>query len=156
LGDGRIIPVKTDLQERVTRNVKVLMALRGISDQKTLAAKLGWGADRVSTSFSGRRRWALDDLNELAAVFDLRPGDLLNDPAELVNVTAPARTGTDSVTGVNTRRYTGGNGARILQFPQRTGPQRRYRARKTGPGQRIGATSRAARGSSHLTAAAAR
>ncbi len=91
---------------------------------------------------------------ELAAVFDLRPGDLLSDPAELVNVTAPARTGTDSVTGGVTRRYATGNGARILQFPQRTGPQRRYRARKTGPGRRVRATSGAGTNSSHLTAAA--
>lgn len=130
------------LQERVTRNVKVLMALRGISDQKTLAARLGWGADRVSTSFSGRRRWALDDLVELAAVFDLRPGDLLSDPAELVNVQVPARTGTDSAyarrvtTGV-TSEYVPGNTADVIQFPQVGEPRSGYYLKRDTRRQRL-------------------
>lgn len=89
--------MKTDLQERVTLNVKVLMAIQGIGDQKTLAARLGWGADRVSTSLSGRRRWALSDLQELADVFGVSPGDMLADATDLVSISVPARTGTEGV-----------------------------------------------------------
>ncbi len=113
------------LQERVTRNVKVLMALRGISDQKTLAIRLGWGADRVSTSFSGRRRWALDDLVELAAVFDLKPGDLLSEPAELVNITSPTGTDVATVTRTFTGRYDRSNTSKVIELSQ-------FRARLTG------------------------
>lgn len=120
--------MKTDLQERVTRNVKVLMALRGIGDQKTLAAKLGWGADRVSTSFSGRRRWALDDLDELAAVFGLTPGDLLRDPAELVQV--PSRTGTEGgVSAGVSGRCPGTNARMITTFALLKRTRRGYHSR---------------------------
>lgn len=145
----------THLQAVVTRNIRVLMAVRGIETQKDLAAQLGWFETKLTKSLRGDRKWSLEDLPELAHVLGVQPSDMLSDVSHLVNVVAPARTGTDSVTGGVTRRYAAGNGARILQFPQRTGPQRRYRARKTGPGQRIGATSKAARSSSHLTAAAA-
>lgn len=100
--------MKTDLQERVTRNVKVLMALRGISDQKTLAARLGWGADKVSTSFSGRRKWAIVDLQELADVFGVTAGDMLDDASSLVSVVNPAATGTDAPVRRTTPRYFGG------------------------------------------------
>lgn len=121
--------MKTDLQERVTRNVKVLMALRGISDQKTLAAKLGWGADRVSTSFSGRRRWALDDLDELAAIFGLTPGDLLRDPAELVQV--PSRTGTEGgVSAGVSGRCPRTNPRVVIPFPQAGKMRRGYHSRQ--------------------------
>lgn len=99
--------MKTDLQERVTRNVRILMALRGISDQKTLASRLGWGADKVSTSFSGRRKWAIVDLQELADVFGVTAGDMLDDATSLVSVVNPAATGTDPRSRT-TPRYFGG------------------------------------------------
>jgi hypothetical protein len=99
--------VKTDLQERVTRNVRILMALRGIGDQKTLAARLGWGADKVSTSFSGRRKWAIGDLQELADVFGISPGDMLDDATSLVNVINPAATGTDHRSRTTTQYFGG-------------------------------------------------
>ena len=132
--------MSSGLQERVTRNVRILMALRGISDQKTLAARLGWGADKVSTSFSGRRRWSLDDLQELADVFGLQPSDVVAEPSELVNVTAPARTGTDGVTSGVTGRYPISNGARIIPFPQAARLRAGYRIRKESKRHLIGVT----------------
>lgn len=118
------------LQERVTRNVRILMAIKGIEDQKTLAAQLKWGADRVSTSFSGRRRWALNDLEELAAVFGVTPADMLADATSLVHVAGPAMTGTEPVTGRVTGRYPVSNGARIIPFPQAARLRAGYRTRK--------------------------
>lgn len=106
--------MKTDLQERVTRNVRILMALRGISDQKTLAARLGWGADKVSTSFSGRRKWAIVDLQELADVFGVSPGDMLDDATSLVSVINPAATGTDDHRSRTITQYFGEEFASVV------------------------------------------
>jgi hypothetical protein len=145
----------THLQAVVSRNIRVLMAVRGIETQKDLAAQLGWFETKLTKSLRGDRKWSLEDLSALATAFGVQPADLIDDVSRVVNVAAPARTGTDSVTGGVTRRYAAGNGARILQFPQRTGPQRRYRARKNTTSPRIAATSMAAVRSGHLTAAAA-
>lgn len=109
--------MKTDLQERVTLNVKVLMAIQGIGDQKTLAARLGWGADRVSTSLSGRRRWALSDLQELADVFGVTPGDMLSDATHLVGVVNPAATGTNDPRSRTITQYFGGEYGTVVPFP---------------------------------------
>jgi hypothetical protein len=139
------------LQERVTRNVRILMAIRGIEDQKTLAAQLKWGADRVSTSFSGRRRWALNDLEELASVFGVTPADLLVDATSLVNVAGPAMTGTDAVTGRVTGRYPTSNGARIISFPQAARLRAGYRVKKGGRRRPVRVTQAGWRGH-HLNA----
>lgn len=69
------------------------------------------------------------------------------------HITVPARTGTDSVTGGNTRRYSAGNGARIIPFPQGRPSQWRYHVRKTRPGER---STRAIASGGHPLAAAAR
>jgi hypothetical protein len=139
------------LQERVPRNVRILMAIRGIEDQKTLAAHLKWGADRVSTSFSGRRRWALNDLEELAAVFRVTPADMLADATSLVNVAGPAMTGTDAVTRGVTGRYPTSNGARIISFPQAARLRAGYRIRK-GRSRRVNPVTRAGSRGDHLIA----
>lgn len=139
------------LQERVTRNVRILMAVKGIEDQKTLAAHLKWGADRVSTSFSGRRRWALNDLEELAAVFGVAPSDMLADATSLVNVAGPAMTGTDAVTRSVTGRYRTSNGARIIPFPQAARLRAGYRIRKGGR-ERLISVTRAGSREDHLNA----
>lgn len=144
----------TQLQAVVTRNIRVLMAVRDIETQKDLAVQLGWIETKLTKSLRGDRKWSLEDLPELARVFDVQPADLLGDVSHLVNIAAPARTGTDSVTGGNTRRYAARNGAHVIQFPQRTGPHRRYRIRKNRP-NKVVAPARAAANSSHLTAAAA-
>jgi Cro/C1-type helix-turn-helix DNA-binding protein len=109
--------VTTDLQERVTLNVKVLMAIQGIGDQKTLAARLGWGADRVSTSLSGRRRWALSDLQELADVFGVTPGDMLSDATSLVGAVNPVAIGTTDPRRRTTPRYFGQRFGTVVPFP---------------------------------------
>lgn len=89
--------MSSDLQERVTRNVRILMAVQAINDQKTLAARLRWGADKLTRTLRGERRWAVADLQELADVFGVSPGDMLADATDLVSISVPARTGTEGV-----------------------------------------------------------
>lgn len=134
--------MSTELQERITRNVRILMAVQAINDQKTLAARLKWGADKLTRSLRGERRWAVGDLQELADVFGIRPGDMLGDPAELVNVTTPARTGTDHtysprVTTRVTSEYEPGNTADVIQFPQVPKPRPGYYLRRGRGRQRL-------------------
>ena len=82
------------LQEVVSRNVRVLMAVHNITHQKELAARLDWGADKLTRTLNGTRRWSLDDLVDLARVFDVTPSALLADVADLVGIAAqPAASG---------------------------------------------------------------
>lgn len=128
--------MSTELQERVTRNVRILMAVQAINDQKTLAARLNWGADKLTRTLRGERRWAVADLQELADVFGLTPGDMLSDAHTLVASSVPARTGTDHtygsrVTARVTSEYVPGNNADVIQFPQVREPRTGYYSKRT-------------------------
>lgn len=113
------------LQEVVSRNVRVLMAVHDITHQKDLAARLGWDAPKLARSLSGQRRWALEDLPVVADAFGVRPAALLSDTAELVGASPPAA----AVSGI-TRRVTGeyraSNDALVIQFPLARRPHTRY------------------------------
>ena len=51
------------LQDRVTYNMKVLIAIRQTS-QKDLAQAMGIAAPTLSQKFSGRTRWNMDDIEK--------------------------------------------------------------------------------------------
>lgn len=92
-----------DLQETIRRNVRVLMAIRGIDTVRALATLLGDNENHLSNRLTGRRKWQLDDIANLAHVFGVEPGLILGDTATLAGAIAP--TGTGSVTG--TKQSTG-------------------------------------------------
>lgn len=120
--------MSTELQERITRNVRILMAVQAINDQKSLAARLKWGADKLTRSLRGERRWAVADLQELADVFGVLPGDMLADAQTLVTASVPSRTGTDrTVSTVVNGCYPGDNSHVVIPFPQAGGSRRGYR-----------------------------
>lgn len=87
------------LQEVVSRNVRVMMAVHGITHQKDLAARLDWGADKLTRTLKGARRWALEDLVDLARVFGVTPAALLSDTAELVGASGPRVAVSNGVSG---------------------------------------------------------
>jgi hypothetical protein len=123
--------MSTELQERITRNVRILMAVQAITDQKTLAARLKWGADKLTRSLRGERRWAVADLQELADVFGVRPGDMLADAATLVTATVPSRTGTEgSVSAGVSGRCPRTNPRIVIPFPQAGRMRRGYHSRQ--------------------------
>jgi len=105
---------QTALQDVVTTNVKVLMAVRRIEAQKDLAAKLGWVESKLTKSLRGTRRWSLEDLPELANVFGVQPADLIGDVNNLVSVAYP--TGTDPRSRT-TPRYFGREYGTVVPFP---------------------------------------
>lgn len=109
----------SELHDIVTRNLRVLMAIRGIEGYATLAKTLGIDAASVSNKMRGKRQWNLDDIEKLAAEFRVPASALIGDVAALVD---PAKTATG--TEVN-RTLRGSRGylpahppAQILLFPQ--------------------------------------
>jgi Cro/C1-type HTH DNA-binding domain len=82
------------LQEVVSRNVRVLMAIHDITSQKDLVARLGegWDGPKLTRSLNGSRKWALEDLPAIATVFGVTPAALLSDAAELVGAAQPTLT----------------------------------------------------------------
>jgi hypothetical protein len=121
---------ETGLQGVVSRNVRVLMAVRGIETQKELAAKVGWIETKLTKSFRGDRKWSLEDLPVLADALGVTPGELLGEVGGLIGALSPARTGTDVVSDRVTWKYRSGNDARVIQFPQVRVQPRGYRSRK--------------------------
>lgn len=117
------------LQEVVSRNVRVLMAVHDITHQKDLAAQLNWGADKLTRTLNGTRRWSLDDLADLARVFGVTPASLLSDTTELVGAVHP--TATSRVSRVVSGRYHANNGATVIPFPQSRATLGRYLTHRT-------------------------
>lgn len=123
------------LQEVVSRNVRVLMAVHTITHQKELAARLDWGADKLTRSLNGSRKWSLEDLPAIARVFGVTPAALLSDTAELVGATHPAASGSgplnerprlryrnddsDRITAGGKQTLPGFSGGTIIPFPHR-------------------------------------
>lgn len=91
------------LQDTVTQNVRVLMAIHRIDQQQDLAQLLGWHPAKLTKSFRGDRKWALDDLPELARVFGTTPSALIGDTAELVGATTKVAGG--MITEAHIRGY---------------------------------------------------
>lgn len=112
------------LQEVVSHNVRVLMAVHDITSQKDLVARLGegWDAPKLNRSLHGSRRWALEDLPALATAFRVTPGALLGDTAELVGAIDPVGTVSRTVNA----DYHRANHATILPFPQVSPSPTRY------------------------------
>lgn len=89
------------LQDTVTTNVKVLMAIQGIR-QTELADRLGWDRTVMSNRLSGKRGWKIEDLEDLATHFGVPAGALLGTTGEVVAAAGPTQT---AVNGSITRRY---------------------------------------------------
>ncbi|SEB43147.1 Cro/C1-type HTH DNA-binding domain-containing protein [Amycolatopsis tolypomycina] len=79
------------LQEHVTRNVRVLMAIGEIRTQVQLAAALGLDRTTLAGRFSGKAGWKLEELADLGRVFNVTPAALLGDTAQLVGAVGPAK-----------------------------------------------------------------
>ena len=89
------------LQDRVTYNMKVLIAIRQTS-QKDLAQAMGIAAPTLSQKFSGRTRWNMDDIEKASDFLDVKPealvagmdlnhGSLGYEPSELPSCSTPRR-----------------------------------------------------------------
>lgn len=125
------------LQDVVSRNIRVLMAVHDIHSQLDLAARMGWDAPKLNKSLNGTRRWALEDLPAIADVFGIRPAALLSDTAELVGASHPARV-SDTVSQGVSARYQTTNGATVIPFPQDRATRPRYAPPNGAPHPRRG------------------
>lgn len=108
------MPNEPDLQEVLRRNLRVLTAIRRMT-QGELAALLGSDRSTVAKRMNGQREWALQDLAKLAGIFGVTAQDLIGDTSHLVAAT-PA-TGTDHGSRTITQ-YFGGEYGTVVPFPQ--------------------------------------
>lgn len=108
---------QTRLGERVTTNVKMLMAVRGFEHQKALAAALKWDESKLTRSLRNKR-WQLEDLSDIAAALAVDVADLLRDPSTLL----PANRSNGDVAGSVTPQYVPRN-VQILGKNRRSGPR---------------------------------
>jgi len=92
----------SEAQRNITRNVRILMAARDMYEQKQLGEALGWPSAKMTKTLNGSRKWSVEDLYEVAAVFGVTAGALLGDPAELIGAAGPSIA---AVNGSVTRRY---------------------------------------------------
>lgn len=121
---------ETGLQGVVSRNIRVLMAVRGIETQKDLAASIGWIETKLTKSFRGDRKWSLEDLPGLADALGVTPSELIGEVSGLIGAVGPTRTGTDGVTHRVTQEYPEGITGRVIAFPQARLQPRGYRSRR--------------------------
>jgi len=96
----------SDAQRNITRNVRILMAARDMYEQRQLADALGWPSAKMTKTLKGDRKWSVEDLYEVAAVFGVAAGALLGNPAELIGAAGPSIA---AVNGSVTREYLTGN-----------------------------------------------
>ncbi|WP_232781657.1 helix-turn-helix domain-containing protein [Bifidobacterium breve] len=64
------------LQDRVSYNIRVLLAIRQTS-QQDLAKAMGIAAASLSQKFSGRIRWNLDDIEKASGFLGVNPEALV-------------------------------------------------------------------------------
>jgi len=73
----------TEVRIRIAENVKVLLAIRGLS-QRSLALSIGWAPEKVGRLFKGQQEWTLPDLITIGTTLGLSDPFLLTRPLEAV------------------------------------------------------------------------
>lgn len=68
---------KTQLNDIVTKNIRVAMALRGKVTQKELGSALELSKATMSQKFSGKTSWTLADIEKVADYFHVEPARLV-------------------------------------------------------------------------------
>jgi transcriptional regulator with XRE-family HTH domain len=71
------------LNDNITTVIRLLMAKRGGVKQTQLADSVGLDKALINRSFAGKRPWKLEDLERMAAYFDVPPTLFLEDPESL-------------------------------------------------------------------------
>jgi DNA-binding XRE family transcriptional regulator len=124
------MPNDVDLQEVLRRNLRVLTAIRRMT-QAELALKLGSDRSTVAKRMNGQREWALQDLAKLAGVFGVTAQELIGDTSALVASAAPTRTGTEGgVSAGVSGRCPRTNPRVVIPFPQAGRMRRGYHSRR--------------------------
>ena len=67
---------ESSLQDRVSYNIRVLLAIRQVSQQE-LAKAMGIAAPSLSQKFTGRIRWNLDDIEKASGFLGVKPEALV-------------------------------------------------------------------------------
>lgn len=78
----------TTLDEVVSRNVRLMTMARGTTPT-AIARELGRSHQWIQAKIAGRNRWTVGDLEEVADVLHVRPGELVDDVWSLELVKRP-------------------------------------------------------------------
>ena len=108
---------RLDLQEVLRTNLRVLLALRKMTAGE-LAAHLETDRTTVSKRMNGAREWALQDLADLSAVFDVPIDALIGETSQLLGIVPPRMTGTDGQSKKTTVWYSRRKSQTVVPFPQ--------------------------------------
>ena len=66
-------------QDRISRATLALFNARGIRQQKDMAEALGWDPTRLSRLVNRKAQWSVEDIEQLAAYFEVGPGVFFSD-----------------------------------------------------------------------------
>lgn len=61
--------VRSELQEIISRNLKIIMVMRGVKTRADLVPVLGLNKDSIYGKFRAHRPWLLTDITKLAVFF---------------------------------------------------------------------------------------
>lgn len=107
----------TAVQERMTENIRVLLAMTGMRSQAELARRLEWEPAKVTRLLKGSQDWTLSDIVVVADAFGLEDPFLLARPlAEVVGAVPPHGT-TGSVSRTVNDHYRVANHGSVIPFP---------------------------------------
>jgi hypothetical protein len=147
------MPNDVDLQEVLRRNLRVLIAIRRMT-QGELAALLGSDRSTVAKRMNGQREWALQDLAKLAAIFGVTAQALIGDTSALVAATSPIRTGTEGgVSAGVSGRCPRTNPRVVVPFPQVQRRRRGYHSKRIAAAIKRGVRPESAPNTGHPYAA---
>ena len=107
----------SELQQAVSRNVRVLMAIRGVRSQSALAKKVGVEYSNFNDKMRGKNSWTLSDIEMLADEFRIPAASLLGDGREFLNPNLRA-TGTGDMPGATFAYVSAEEEFRLIPFPQ--------------------------------------
>lgn len=126
------MPNEPDLQEVLRRNLRVLTAIRRMT-QAELAAQIGSDRSTVAKRMNGQRDWSLQDLAKLARAFGVTAQELIGETSALVAAASPARTGTEGTVSAGVSgRCPRTNSRKIPAFALLKRTRRGYHSRGAG------------------------
>lgn len=107
----------SELQEAVSRNVRVLMALRGVRSQSALARAVGVEYTNFNAKVRGKTAWTLEDIEKLADEFKVPAPSLLGEVREFLDPNLKA-TGKSQLNNELLALLAGELGSVVIPFPQ--------------------------------------
>lgn len=103
----------SELQDAITRNIRVIQAVRGMRGDRPIANILGISVSTVSKKMNGERKWTIPEVEELAAALGINAAKFFGEAQSIVDPGEGA-TGTMGSTKLSSSGH-------LIQFPAPSG-----------------------------------